>query len=155
MKSKNSNPSDSIDIAFDQLLSSAMAEYVSKQKFFQTKIQAYSSWRTSDSLDRLTLSSDYLDDLDFNLAPIASYVVSAGQWAWAQSMNTWPEHIRANAFDARAFALKTGYRIFETPFFEVTLSDIDELCALALSEQKGRAIFKDKGEERWVFYVVI
>ena len=32
--------------------------------------------------------------------------------------------------------------------------DIDELCALALHELNGRAVFKVKDREPWVYYIV-
>ena len=145
---------DAIDQAFDRLLAESLDAYTRKQQLFQARIAPFTSWKIDEVEEALTFVGESVPALTIRITPIGTYLPSEGQWAWAWANDAFPEPSRNRAGRIRELSAKTGYNIFETPAFDADSRDIDELCALALRELDGAAIFKIKEQEPWCFYVV-
>ena len=111
-------------------------------------------WNIDEVKSLLRFTGGSLPTLDNRITPIATYLPSAEDWAWAWANDAFPDHARLKASRIKALSTKTGYVIFETAFFRAKPMDIDELCALALHELNGRTVFKVKDREPWVYYIV-
>jgi hypothetical protein len=145
---------DAVDEAFDRLLGHALDNHARKQAAFQARVSAFTRWSINQAGDALTFAGEALEPLTLSAMPIATYVVSTRQWAWAWANEGFDETARNKAARIKTLTDKTGYGIFQVPFFNTNGQDIDELCALALLELQGSAIFKIKDNEPWCFYVV-
>jgi len=145
---------DSIDQAFDLLLADAADAYARKQALFQARIASFTSWNINEASDALTFTGESQPSLTVQITPVATYLVAKNEWAWAWANDGFPAPCRDKAARIKELSDKTGYKIFQVPFFNANARDIDELCALALSELHGSAIFKIKDQEPWCFYVV-
>jgi len=145
---------DSIDQAFDQLVADAVDTHARKQALFQARIASFTSWNINEASDALTFAGEAQQPLTVRITPVATYLVAKKEWAWAWANDGFTAPSRSKAARIKNLSDKTGYKIFQVPFFNANAQDIDELCALALSELHGSAIFKIKDQEPWCFYVV-
>jgi hypothetical protein len=90
----------------------------------------------------------------YSVTPIATYLPEEEEWAWAWANDAFPSRSRRKSARIKELSLKTGYNVFATPCFRASATDIDELCALALQELDGLAVFKVKDQKPWSLYVV-
>ena len=144
---------DAVDQAFDQLLQIAVREYSEKQKAMERQLARFSQWHVDLEAPRLTLSKGS-DAHTLSITPIATYLPDSSNWLWAWANDQIPETARHKSAQLKRLTDKTQYRIFVSPSFEVTGDEVDELCALALNELMGRAVFKAKDNEPWLFLVI-
>jgi hypothetical protein len=149
-----SSHNDEWDERFDALLQSALNTYESRQLKFNADIKDYKSWNYELESCQLTLRGDGITSKSFNLIPIATYSPSKQNWMWIWANDSFPSRACEKSARLKLLADKTKYRIFVSPIFNVTLHEIDELCALSLQELNGRGIFKVKQEDPWIFFVV-
>jgi hypothetical protein len=144
---------DAVDKAFDQLLEIAVREYSEKQKAMEPQLAKFSQWHVDLEAPKLTLSKGR-DAQTLPITPIATYLPASSNWLWAWANDEIPESARHKSAQLKRLTDKTQYRIFVSPSFEVTAGEIDELCALALNELAGKAVFKAKNNEPWLFLVI-
>ena len=145
--------SDAVDEAFDQLLQMAVREYSEKQKAMEPQLSRFSQWHVDLEARMLTLSKG-VDAQTLSITPIATYLPASRNWLWAWANDQIPEKARHKSAQLKRLTDKTQYRIFVSPSFEATTEEVDELCALALNELMGKAVFKAKDTEPWLFLVI-
>ena len=144
---------DAVDLAFDQRAEEALAAYARKQEAFQLELRAFTAWQMDDDGASLSFSGPSRR-CTLRAAPVGTYMPGIEQWAWAWANDAFPEPLRQQAARLQDLSTKTGYGIFQCPFFRLRRDEIDTLCALALEELAGNAVFKIKDQEPWSFHVV-
>jgi hypothetical protein len=145
---------DSIDQAFDRLLEVAVAQYAEKQRAMERRLAPFSRWQLDLTACTLHFSGDGRDPEILAVTPIATYIPASNNWLWGWANEQVPEAARQKSSRLKLLTGKTQYRIFETASFNVTAEEIDELCALALKELTGQAVFKAKDSAPWLFLVI-
>ena len=150
---RHADHKDSIDESFDLLLRRALDEYASRQEAFRQAIAPFDSWLIDEDLATLSMTGPECSTT-FPLIPVGTYLPASESFCWAWANEAFPEASRHNASRIKAMADRTGYGIFERAQFRASATDLDELCALALLALEGTAVFKQKSDTPWVFYVV-
>jgi hypothetical protein len=145
---RHSHHSDNVDREFDALLASALNSYIAKQDELSGYIQKFESWNYD--LEHCIFEFRGAITERFNLIPIGTFLPSKMNWCWAWANDVFPPLARNRSAVIKKLAQKTKCKIFGTPFFDITLNEIDELCALALLETGGRFVFKIKDAEPWL-----
>lgn len=146
---------DTTDARFADLLRIAMDGYRARQEAFSQAIAGFSAWNIDEETATLTLTGDGGQaTCVYQATPIVTYLPASESLAWAWANDAFPALSRSRAGRVRELALETGYQVFDTPHLRATPSDMDELCALALHHLQGIAVFKTKGQEPWVCYVL-
>lgn len=143
-----------IDDAFDRLSEHALAALRKKQTAFGEEVAEYPVWNIDTDQCTLAFSRSSGDSLQFRITPIATYLATSENWAWAWANDAFPDEPRSRSARLRMLSAKTGYGVFESPSFRVAANEIDELCALALYQLEGVAVFKIKDREPWFLCVV-
>jgi len=145
---------DPLDTQFAALLEKALEAYRSKQQAFAAAIKSFERWHIDAEMCHLQFSNSKGQTKTFAITPIATYLPEPEDWVWAWANDAFPVLSGIKSARVKALSLKTGYKIFEAACIRASLSDIDELCALALHELNGLAIFKIKDQSPWCFHVV-
>ena len=145
---------DAKDDSFDSLIAAALRDYAQKQAEFQRQIRAFSRWDFNDKGNMLSLTGHAGPPLVLHATPVGTDMPGVEQWAWAWANKRFGEPSREESARLKSLTGTTGYSIFEVPFFNAPVQDVDQLCALALQELDGMAIFKVKDQEPWCYYVV-
>jgi hypothetical protein len=145
---------DTTDARFADLLRIAMDGYRARQETFSQAIAGFSAWNIDKEAATLTLTGDGGRTCVYQATPIVTYLPALESLAWAWANDVFPALSRNRAAQVRELAAQTGYQVFDTPQLRATPSDMDELCALALHHLQGIAVFKAKGQEPWVCYVL-
>jgi hypothetical protein len=151
---RHKNHRDSLDAEFDALLLRALESYRLKQDAFEVVVTRFSQWSIDDEQGTLEFSAAGGQSSIYSVTPVATYLPEQEDWAWAWANDAFPSLSRSKSARIKELSLKTEYKIFTTPYFRASTTDIDELCALALQELNGLAVFKIKNQEPWSFYVV-
>ncbi len=145
---------DFIDARFAALLRVAMDGYRARQATFSQAIAGFSAWNIDEKTATLTLTGDGGRTCVYQATPIVTYLPASESLAWSWANDVFPALSRNRAAQVRKLAVETGYQVFDTPQLRASPSDMDELCALALHHLQGIAVFKTKGQEPWVCYVL-
>jgi len=145
---------DSLDGQFDALLQRALEAYRLKQDAFGALVAQFGQWNIDNEQRTLKFSGAEGQSCTYSVTPIATYLPEEEDWAWAWANDAFPSLSRRKSFRIKELSAKTGYQVFATPYFRASAADVDELCALALQELNGLAVFKVKGQEPWNLYVV-
>ncbi|MES2932503.1 MAG: hypothetical protein V4805_03335 [Pseudomonadota bacterium] len=145
---------DAADCQFAELLQTAQNEFQIKQDTFKETISAFEQWNIDEASATLRLTGGEGQTRTFRLIPIATYLPASENLAWAWANDAFPESSRVKSSKIKDLTVKTGYKIFEVAHFRAKADDIDELCALALYIFGGTAVFKNKNQIPWVYYVV-
>jgi hypothetical protein len=151
---KNNTNRDLVDVAYDQLSENAVASFRAKQIAFSERLAEYTSWNVNNDECTIVFSRVNGDSLEYRLTPIATYLHTSENWAWAWANDAFSSESRTRSAKLKTLANVTEYKIFETPSFRVEANEVDELCALALYHLEGIAVFKIKDDEPWFLYVV-
>ena len=144
---------DAVDQAFDRRVEEALAIYARKQEAFRLELRAFSAWQMDDSGGTLSFSGP-TQRRSVRVTPVGTYLPGIEQWAWAWANDALREPLRQQAARLQQLSAKTGYGIFQCPFFRLRQDEIDTLCALAVEELAGTAVFKIKDQEPWSFHVI-
>jgi hypothetical protein len=145
---------DEVDEVFDGLLRDALSEYARKQEAFAERTREFSWWSIDTEALTLVFECNEGDNLAFDIVPVATYLPGRGNWAWAWANDAFSEAARETASRLKSLSDKTGYKIFTSPSFSVQAHEIDELCALSVSELNAVAVFKIKDEEPWLLVAI-
>jgi len=145
---------DSLDAEFDALLQRALEAYRLKQDAFGAVVAQFGQWNIDNEQSTLEFSGAEGQSCIYSVTPIATYLPEEEDWAWAWANDAFPSLSRSKSSRVKELSPKTGYQVFATPHFRASAVDIDELCALALQELNGLAVFKVKDQEQWSLYVV-
>lgn len=146
---------DPVDARFAALLRIAMDAYRARQEAFSEAIAGFSAWNIDEEAATLTLIGDGgRTAAVYQATPIATYLPASESLAWAWTNGAFPALSISRAARLKELAAQTGYQVFETPQLRASPGDMDELCALALQHLQGIAVFKAKGQEPWVCYVL-
>lgn len=143
-----------VDRRFDALLVDAMEQYHLKQVELGKELAAFGKWH--HDLDNCTIefAGDGVETRTESITPIATYMPSADSWLWCWADDALPERAREKSLRLKELNARTQYKTFDSPSFNVSLKETDQLCALALHELKGKGVFKVKDAEPWLFLVV-
>lgn len=145
---------DPLDAQYDNLRQSALEAYRAKQGAFASVLARFSQWSIDHESMRLHVTGTEGQAQAFQITPVGTYLPAQEDWAWAWGNDAFPEACRNRASRVKDLHERTGYRIFETPHFRVSLNEVDALCAFSLVALSGVAVFKVKDETPWVYYVV-
>ncbi|WP_128003587.1 DUF6882 domain-containing protein [Piscinibacter defluvii] len=143
-----------MDREFDSLLQRAFEAYRQKQVDFEAAISRFTQWNLVEEKCSLEFSGSHAQSRVFPVTPVATYLPKEQDWAWVWANDAFPRLSRSKSSVLKGLSLKTGYKIFETPYFRASTTDVDELCAVALHELNGTAVFKIKDQSPWGLYVV-
>ena len=145
---------DSLDAEFDALLQQALEAYRLKQDAFGMVVARFNQWNLDNEQSALEFSGVEGESCVYSVTPIATYLPEEEDWAWVWANDAFPSRARRKSARIKELSLKAGYNVFATPCFRASATDIDELCALALQELDGLAVFKVKDQKPWSLYVV-
>lgn len=145
---------DIVDVAYDQLFEKAFASFRAKQIAFSERLADYSSWNLNEDECTISFLRPNGDSLGYRLTPIATYLHTLENWAWAWANDAFSAESRTRSARLKTLSIVTEHKIFETPSFQVEAQRVDELCALALHQLDGIAVFKVKDDDPWFFYVL-
>lgn len=145
---------DTTDARFADLLRIAMDGYRASQTAFSEAIAGFSAWNIDEEAATLMLTGEGGRARVYQATPIVTYLPASESLAWAWANEAFPALSRSRAARVKELAAETGYQVFETPQLRASPGDMDELCALALHHLQGVAVFKAKGHEPWVCYVL-
>lgn len=150
---RHADHKDSFDESFDLLLREALDAYASKQDTFKREIAPFDAWQIDEDSGTLSMTGPACST-SFPITPIGTYLPESESFCWAWANDAFPEASRQGASRIKSMSDRTGYGIFERAQFRASGAELDELCALALLALQGTAVFKQKSDTPWVFYVV-
>lgn len=130
---------DEIDRRFDALRALCLDELEQKQKSFVQETSRVTKWHYD--LDQCTLTlRKWFSRKTYDIMPIGIYVPEAEEWCWAWANDAFPATAIKKAEALRELYAQTNYNIFDSALWTVRITEVDELCAIALHHLNARGL---------------